>query len=160
MKSSLSSQTLFKSVEEAEMMAKRKWHQRLLREASCNIGIVENKCFSCGEIVKHRKLCTGCRQVVFYCNKSCQKDHWKVHKVECKKPANPTEKAPMIICQDDLGFNPTREKIDAAVKEYERKAALGLRGGDNPMITFKDEHGKSKYLFMFEHFSEMLPRAR
>jgi len=51
------------------------------------MGVVEElpedcgTCPSCGTIAETK--CTGCKQI-YYCNKACQKKHWKQHKPECK----------------------------------------------------------------------------
>jgi len=51
------------------------------------MGIVEElpedcgTCPACGKIAETK--CTGCKQI-YYCNRDCQKKHWKQHKPECK----------------------------------------------------------------------------
>ena len=51
------------------------------------MGVVEElpedcgSCPVCGKIAETK--CTGCRQI-YYCNRECQKKHWKKHKPECK----------------------------------------------------------------------------
>ena len=41
------------------------------------------QCASCGARgAKHK--CSGCR-LVSYCNRSCQKEHWKAHKAACRE---------------------------------------------------------------------------
>jgi hypothetical protein len=42
-----------------------------------------NKCAACGAYGAAMKTCTGC-SAVKYCDKTCQRRHWKVHKSECK----------------------------------------------------------------------------
>ncbi len=44
----------------------------------------EDKCPVCVRVAGHK--CQGCRKVS-YCDRNCQKKHWKVHKSECKEPA-------------------------------------------------------------------------
>jgi splicing suppressor protein 51 len=39
-------------------------------------------CASCTKTDAHLQLCSGCR-LVSYCNKDCQKAHWKPHKPSC-----------------------------------------------------------------------------
>jgi splicing suppressor protein 51 len=39
-------------------------------------------CASCTKTDAHLLLCSGCR-LVSYCNKNCQKAHWKTHKPSC-----------------------------------------------------------------------------
>ena len=44
------------------------------------------KCAACDrELAAGAPVCAACR-VVHYCDKSCQKTHWKVHKHTCSKP--------------------------------------------------------------------------
>ena len=51
-------------------------------------------CASCGK-PDARELCSGCRSVC-YCNKTCQRNHWGVHKTPCRAggPAPPAKTAP------------------------------------------------------------------
>jgi hypothetical protein len=131
---------------EAKSEKKREWHKSLLRQEVRKEDA--KKCLACGKRVEHRKICTGCQQVVFYCDKSCQKEHWKVHKEECKKAIvakNPLLKRNNLYTKD-LGTAPSREVKDAAVQVYFLKAALGLHGADNPCPVFKDENGYTKFL--------------
>jgi hypothetical protein len=40
------------------------------------------RCFYCGDFVEKPKTCSACKFAV-YCGKSCQQQHWKVHKSLC-----------------------------------------------------------------------------
>ena len=51
-------------------------------------------CPVCNKVAETK--CTGCK-TVFYCNKDCQKKHWKTHKFECKKL--PYKVCTRISCQ-------------------------------------------------------------
>jgi len=52
-------------------------------------------CRLCGKIATTK--CTGCSNEVYYCNKVCQRKHWKVHRPECKALAY------KICSTDELG---------------------------------------------------------
>ena len=39
-------------------------------------------CHVCGRSTRRR--CKNCRSI-YYCNKTCQKTHWKEHRIECTK---------------------------------------------------------------------------
>ena len=39
-------------------------------------------CENCGIAIQRIHVCSGCRKVA-YCNKQCQRTHWKVHKKTC-----------------------------------------------------------------------------
>ena len=42
-------------------------------------------CANCGHVAQKKLLkCAACKSV-YYCNRACQKNHWLVHKKECKK---------------------------------------------------------------------------
>lgn len=48
-----------------------------------SLPIEENeKCSNCDSSSHDLKKCAGCH-LVSYCNKECQKQHWKIHKKEC-----------------------------------------------------------------------------
>jgi hypothetical protein len=55
---------------------------------NCRQQLVKSiRCFCCGETRSENDLsrCSGCR-LAYYCNKKCQKKHWKNgHKKVCKK---------------------------------------------------------------------------
>lgn len=48
-----------------------------------NVKVPGRQCANCGKIANKSKGCAGCHGAV-YCNKECQKAHWKVHKLSCK----------------------------------------------------------------------------
>jgi hypothetical protein len=48
----------------------------------------KNICAMCSALGDQMKLCAKCKQVR-YCSAACQKAHWKVHKVDCKKFQTP-----------------------------------------------------------------------
>ena len=43
-------------------------------------------CKNCGKIAVEEKFkhCSKC-EITYYCSEKCQKDHWKIHKTECKE---------------------------------------------------------------------------
>ena len=43
----------------------------------------EPECAFCHSKTENLKRCSGCKRV-FYCSKTCQKNHWKEHKPECQ----------------------------------------------------------------------------
>ena len=47
----------------------------------------EPECAFCHSKTDNLKRCTGCKRV-FYCSKTCQKQHWKEHKPECQSSWN------------------------------------------------------------------------
>jgi hypothetical protein len=132
--------------EEDKARNERVWHKSLLKQEDRKED--SRQCFECGKLVEHRKICTGCQQVVFYCDKSCQKLHWKVHKEECKKASvqpNPLQDK-LLIYTRNLGTNPSREVKKEALLEFQLRMALGLSGADNPCPMFKDEKGLTRFL--------------
>lgn len=42
-----------------------------------------NYCYDCKKISSKLNLCVKCKKA-YYCNKSCQTNHWKIHKLQCK----------------------------------------------------------------------------
>ncbi len=57
--------------------------QELLRRFDRKlIGDLQKVCAYCGAGQKKLQHCKGCK-AVFYCDRNCQKSHWKYHKVEC-----------------------------------------------------------------------------
>lgn len=52
------------------------------------------KCVCCGQIHDLAR-CASCR-AVWYCGKSCQRSHWKVHKPQCVKTPPPST-TPLIL---------------------------------------------------------------
>jgi hypothetical protein len=129
---------------EAKSKEWRKWYKNLLRNTSCNEDA--NKCFACGKLEARRKICTGCNQIVVYCDKSCQKEHWKVaHKQICLKKSATASK-PFDFITRNIGKNPSQETMHAAALEFHRKVALGIGGADNPMPVFTDENGETRFL--------------
>ena len=44
----------------------------------------EPQCASCHSKTVALHRCSGCKRV-FYCSKTCQKNHWKEHRPECQK---------------------------------------------------------------------------
>jgi len=68
-------------------------------------GDAEKCCASCGKTGEGLKRCTACKSV-WYCGVTCQIDHRKAHKKECKrikkelemwKPPPPTEECPVCL---------------------------------------------------------------
>ena len=55
-----------------------------LVSAHC-IAFKKKKCWTCGTFTSNAKVCSGCT-VAYFCNSSCQRSAWKVHKANCKKP--------------------------------------------------------------------------
>lgn len=49
-------------------------------------------CAQCNTVSRDLKLCNSCRAVV-YCNRTCQKAHWKAHKVTCRTAKVAEDKA-------------------------------------------------------------------
>ena len=47
------------------------------------VAFKKKKCWACGTM--NAKKCSGCT-VAYFCNSSCQRSAWKVHKTNCKKP--------------------------------------------------------------------------
>lgn len=50
---------------------------------------VQRECGNCRKVDPKLQTCGRCK-VVFYCSPACQKEHWSVHKILCKKPSVPT----------------------------------------------------------------------
>lgn len=55
--------------------------------------IISEKCIGCGKLTEEILECSVCRSK--YCSKSCQKQHWKVHKTTCKAIAADDE--PVVL---------------------------------------------------------------
>ena len=56
-------------------------------------------CAACGKDAS--KECTGCRRVA-YCNRSCQKSHWKQHKKLCFPPGAKCTRCGQIIDENNI----------------------------------------------------------
>ena len=54
-----------------------------------DIQIVTNMCGSCQTPAITK--CSRCKKV-FYCNRECQKQHWKVHKKQCVPVKEPEDR--------------------------------------------------------------------
>ena len=66
-------------------------------------------CASCGARgAKHK--CSGCK-LVSYCNRSCQKKHWKAHKAACRE-ANDPNTGLRVISALDKGWRPISDAAD------------------------------------------------
>lgn len=53
------------------------------------------KCAACATaLTGGAPICASCR-VVHYCNRECQRAHWKVHKQTCSKPTMDVAGAPL-----------------------------------------------------------------
>mmetsp|Transcript_2515 Transcript_2515/g.5026 ORF Transcript_2515/g.5026 Transcript_2515/m.5026 type:complete len:760 (-) Transcript_2515:118-2397(-) len=68
-------------------------------------GMDEDKsCAYCGVEVDKPSACSKCRKT-YYCGRTCQRNHWKVHKHECGKvvPARP-KPAPAAVDEDGAGM--------------------------------------------------------
>jgi 3-phosphoinositide dependent protein kinase-1 len=48
------------------------------------------KCANCEAVNETPMLCGGCKSVS-YCNRDCQKSHWKTHKTQCNFESKPNE---------------------------------------------------------------------
>ena len=68
-------------------------------------------CASCGARgAKHK--CSGCR-LVSYCNRSCQKEHWKAHKAACREANDRNTGLRPISAVDDKGaWRPISDAAD------------------------------------------------
>jgi hypothetical protein len=55
-----------------------------LVSAHC-IAFKKKKCWSCGSFTTNAKKCSGCT-VAYFCNSTCQRSGWRLHKANCKKP--------------------------------------------------------------------------
>lgn len=67
------------------------WTRRMIRFTTQLVTELEQvgvKCFQCeklvGTVTGGLKKCTAC-QFAKYCGATCQKNHWSMHKTECKK---------------------------------------------------------------------------
>ena len=67
--------------------------QVFTRDADCDAGVPcsaqtlsdssTKKCASCHKVSHEAKKCSGC-SVVYYCDRECQRNHWKIHRNFCK----------------------------------------------------------------------------
>ena len=55
-----------------------------LVSAHC-IAFKKKKCWTCGTFTTNSKKCSGCT-VAYFCNSTCQRSGWRLHKANCKKP--------------------------------------------------------------------------
>jgi hypothetical protein len=55
--------------------------------------LIPQACEGCGASGGSLKRCSRCR-AVSYCSKTCQVEHWGVHKASCSKPAGHPAAAP------------------------------------------------------------------
>ena len=90
------------------------------------------------------KKCGGCENV-FYCGKECQRADWVRHKPECLAEQKAPKKPDCELFILDLGREPQKATIDAAVAEFMAKSKRGLHGRDNPCPTFTTASGSRKY---------------
>ena len=88
--------------------------------------------------------CSGCGHT-FYCGKECQRADWVRHKPEClvQQQERPKKDVEFVIL--DLGREPTKAKMDAAVARFHERADRGLSGRDNPCPSFVDANGRRQY---------------
>ena len=56
----------------------------LMSSASLSSSPSSSSCDNCGALSCSLKACSVCKSV-WYCNKQCQKTHWKLHKSKCNK---------------------------------------------------------------------------
>ena len=77
-------------------------------------------CAACGKRGSDLKVCTACKSVK-YCNRNCQKLHWKAHKKECKELASELKVQNVIkdidemIISDDKLFAAPPPKEDCPI---------------------------------------------
>eukprot|EP00571_Detonula_confervacea_P014415 CAMPEP_0172302324 /NCGR_PEP_ID=MMETSP1058-20130122/4040_1 /TAXON_ID=83371 /ORGANISM="Detonula confervacea, Strain CCMP 353" /LENGTH=587 /DNA_ID=CAMNT_0013012749 /DNA_START=116 /DNA_END=1879 /DNA_ORIENTATION=- len=58
----------------------------LIRKHIVKIEKVEDgRCWGCGETGENFSYCTQCKKAP-YCSRSCQKQHWRIHKADCQDP--------------------------------------------------------------------------
>ena len=90
---------------------------------------MSNTCGNCSS--KASKVCSKCK-IVYYCNRECQKAHWKTHKLECverrqiddiwerckwKTPQNAKQKNTCVLCPNKNVIE--KLKDDLEIKEYQ-----------------------------------------
>ena len=81
------------------------------------LGVDFFRCFLCGEEGTNLKKCSQC-EIAYYCNKTCQRGHWKDHKLSC---------AQAVAAQAEAA---NRERLARAVRE---------KGKDNVEGAEEDE---------------------
>ena len=72
---------------------------------------IEGKCGLCNS--EATLACSKCRST-YYCNKNCQKSHWKVHKKTCMPPLAKEDQPPKEIVQEP----PPQEMCDWSERSY------------------------------------------
>ena len=89
-------------------------------------------CASCGK-PNARELCGGCRSVC-YCNKTCQKNHWGVHKAPCRAggsappaPPIPAPAGPFVL---DLHCGHCGEEM------LDTEGSTGIRCGSCARVAY------------------------
>jgi hypothetical protein len=85
--------------------------------------------------------CSGCDRS-YYCSKACQRSDWARHKPECLAARAAPERPVIKFHLRDLGCEPSRAVMDAAVDEFLAKSARGLQGADNPVPSYLDARGQ------------------
>jgi hypothetical protein len=85
---------------------------------------VRKPCGSCGELVENTLHCGRCKST-HYCNRKCQKKHWKSgHKQECQPPAEKLEPIAAVLTS-------SMEKMDLVDGAVDREGSAADReGGD------------------------------
>ena len=78
-------------------------------------------CANCGLKVDEMKRCADCGQVK-YCSRDCQKKHWKIHKLDCKKSSSSSkhrniESASTDSCVYDSNHCNSCGKMDSNLKK-------------------------------------------
>lgn len=90
-------------------------------------------CWSCHNRDEGKQICSRCNRVS-YCDAQCQKEHWPVHKISCKKnepvEEEEEEEEPFDDSEDVQPDNPDDEGLEGQLIEMPRGGGGGgFRGG-------------------------------
>ena len=81
------------------------------------------------------KACTSCKQVA-YCDRECQKSHWKAHKVECKKFREASVKDTAMAAASNIKAN---QDVDRKDKENKKNSSESHPSEEPAVVVYNEK---------------------